>query len=84
MESAKKEARNHIVTFRLTKAEYERLKNICEENATSISDTARNAVLALAPAALATGSIEISLDKFDEKLNQILTLLHGLKEGKEC
>ncbi|MBV8435929.1 MAG: hypothetical protein JOY95_00270 [Silvibacterium sp.] len=73
--------RNHIVTFRLTENEYKWLKNRCAENANSISEAARNAVLALPPAAAAAGPVEIKLDSFDAKLNEIIALLSTLKES---
>jgi succinylarginine dihydrolase len=80
MGPSKKDARDRIVTFRLTKAEYEWLKSICEGSASSISDAARASVLASAPTAAASGSVEIKLDKFDNKLDQIIELVRTLKQ----
>lgn len=80
----RKEARDHVVTFRLTKAEYERLKAICETGASSMSDAARAAVLALAPEMTTGGAAEITLDRFDEKLDRIIHLLGGLQGSDAC
>ena len=79
MDFSKKEARERVVTFRLTNGEYERLRSVCEQSATSVSDAARSAVLALVPSAC--GSFEIKLDNFDGKLDQIITLLHTLNHN---
>ncbi|MBV9442021.1 MAG: hypothetical protein JO217_04945, partial [Acidobacteriaceae bacterium] len=56
------------------------LKSLCEGRSTSISDAARAAVLASAPALETSGSVEISLDKFDNKLDQILHLLRDFNQ----
>ena len=80
MDLSKKESRDHVVTFRLTKAEYGWLKSLCEGRSTSISDAARVAVLASAPALERSGSVEIRLDKFDSKLDQIIDLLRDFKQ----
>lgn len=73
--------RDHIVTFRLTKTEYESLKTLCDERSSSISDAARDAVLALAPPSGTTESVEIRLNTLDEKLNQIIALLNSCKQA---
>ncbi|HZQ55421.1 MAG TPA: hypothetical protein VFB14_24700 [Bryobacteraceae bacterium] len=78
MKFVKREARNHVVTFRLTQPEYERLKTVCEESGSSISDGARSAVLALSPEMELSGVADIPFDKFEKKLDQIIDLLRGL------
>ena len=76
MEPCNKTAlRSRVVTFRLTDEEYESLKNLCDENASSISETSRNAVLALIPAVAAASSTYPKFESFGQKLDRIIALL---------
>lgn len=67
--------RSRIVTVRLTGDEYEWLKHLCNETGSSISDTARNTLLASAAEVATARSPVLKLDGIDAKLDNIIALL---------
>lgn len=71
-----KEARNHLVTFRLTESEYRRLKAACGADRSSISNVVRQNVLTWVDSASEHSVLNDRLGQIADRLGHLVELLN--------